>query len=166
MWLAIVFIVVTILARLIPHVPNFSPLVAVALFSGVYLKKRWALIIPLVIYMVSDLIMGLHNVVLFTWGSMALVALIGIYLKRHKTPLAILSGTLVSSVVFFIVTNFGVWLGGWYTLTFAGLVDCFTLAIPFFRTSLLANIVYVGVLFGVYEFLSRKVVVARKQPIS
>ena len=166
MWLAILFIFITISARLVPHIPNFSPLVAVALFSGVYLKRRWAVVIPLGIYVVSDLIMGLHNTIPFTWGSMVLITCVGIYLKKRKTPVAVLSGTLFSSILFFIVTNLGVWLGGWYSLTPQGLVQCFTMAIPFFRTSLVSNILYVAVLFGIYEFILSRRRVAVKQSLS
>ncbi len=166
MWLAILFIIFTVAVRLIPHVPNFSPLVAIALFAGVYLRKRWAFIIPLVIYVTSDLIIGVHDAVLYTWGSMALIIGIGLYLKSRKTPMTILGGTLVSSILFFIVTNFGVWASGWYPRTLEGLIQCFTLAIPFFRTSLASNILYGAVLFGAYELITKKIRTPLKQTVS
>ena len=157
MWLAAIFIVITILTRLIPHVPNFSPLVGVALFSGVYLNKKYGYILPLSIYILSDFFVGLHNTVFFTWSSIILIYFLGTYLSKRKNFANTIIFTLTSSILFFIVTNFGVWLMGWYPRTLEGLVHCYTLALPFFRTSLLANFIYVGILFGVYEYFSKRV---------
>lgn len=166
MVIAILLIIITVLSRLLPHIPNFSPLVAVALFSGVYLNKRYSFLIPLVIYIVSDIIIGLHNTVFFTWSTIILIYFLGHYLSKRKTVFNIISYTLLSSIIFFVVTNFGVWLVGWYPRTLEGLIKCFTLAIPFFRTSLLADLTYVGLLFGVYEILVRKSRLPLKQPLS
>ena len=157
MWLAIIFIVVSILSRLIPHVPNFSPLVGVALFSGVYLNKKYGYILPLSIYILSDSIVGLHNTVFFTWSSIIIIYFLGTYLGKRKTFTNTIFFTLVSSILFFILTNFGVWLMGWYPRTWEGFIHCYTLAIPFFRMSLLANFVYVGILFGTYEYFSKRI---------
>ena len=157
MWLAILFIILGVVFRLIPHVPNFTPLAGIALFSGVYLNKKHGYIIPLAIYIISDFIVGMHNTVFFTWVSIAMIYFLGVQLKKRKTASNTILFTLISSVAFFIVTNFGVWLMGWYPRTLEGLANCYTLAIPFFRTSLLSNLIYVGVTFGLYEyFLSRK----------
>jgi hypothetical protein len=157
MWLTIIFIVVGIFSRVIPHMPNFSPLVAVALFSGVYWNKKHGFLLPLGIYILSDLIIGLHNTVFFTWSSIVVIYFLGTYLKNKRTVTSTIVYAFISSVIFFIITNFGVWAMGWYPHTLNGFFQCFYLAIPFFRTSLLADLMYVGVLFGVYEyFLSRK----------
>lgn len=146
--------IIGIFSRFIPHLPNFVPLAAIALFSGAYLNRKYAVIVPLVLYVVSDLILGLHNVVFFTWGSIILISFLGTALRDKKTFPNILGFTLISSVLFFIITNFGVWVMGWYPRTLSGLVQCYVMAIPFFRASLLSNLVYAGVLFGVYELLS------------
>ena len=165
MWIAIVIIFITLFARLIPHVPNFSPLVAVALFSGVYLKKRYSFLIPLSIIIFSDLIIGFHNTIIFTWGSVLLIYFLGKNLAKRKNLLTTVSYTLISSVLFFIITNFGVWLMGWYPRTAAGLLNCYIMAIPFFRTSLAANLIYVGIMFGIYEYFLLKKPVLLKQPL-
>ena len=158
MWLVILFIILGVIFRVIPHVPNFTPLAGIALFSGVYLNKKHGYIVPLAIYIISDLIVGMHNTVFFTWASIAIIYFVGVYLRGRKTVSNTALFTLISSVVFFIITNFGVWLMGWYPRTLQGLTQCYTLAIPFFRTSLLANFIYVAVTFGLYEyFLSKKV---------
>jgi len=162
MWLSVILIVIAILTRLIPHVPNFSPLVGVALFAGVYWDKKYGFLLPLAIYIISDILIGLHNTVLFTWSSIVIIYVLGAYLRKHKTAMRIALYTFVSSIIFFIISNCGVWLMGWYPRTAAGLAQCFYLAIPFFRVSFLADLVYVAVLFGTYEFFLAKHVLARE----
>lgn len=162
----ILLITITALTRFIPHLPNFSPLVAVALFSGVYLKKRFSFLVPLAIFVVSDAVIGMHDAVAITWLSILIIYFLGYYVRNHKTVTHILSFTFLSSCIFFLLTNFGVWLFGWYPHTPAGLADCFIRAIPFFRTSLVADFVYVGLLFGVYELLVARRKLPLKQPLS
>ena len=98
--LAISLIIIGILLRFIPHTANFTPVAAIAIFAGVYLNKKQALIVPLLLMVLSDIFLGMHNVVLFTWGSFVLVTLLGIWAKNHKTFKVIASGALVSSVLF------------------------------------------------------------------
>ena len=161
MWLALIFISLGILTRFIPHMPNFVPLAAVALFSGVYWNKKHGYLVPLAIYVVSDLIMGLHAVVLFTWGSIVAIYFLGKLLKKRKTVVNTTLFTFVSSVLFFIISNLGVWIMGWYPRTTEGLIQCYVYALPFFRTSLISNFAYVAIFFGSYEyFLSRKKLVS------
>ena len=154
--LIIGLLIIGLLSRIIPHAPNFTPIIAIALFSGTYLNKKYSLLIPFALYVISDLIIGLHGVVLFTWSSVIIIAALGQTLKKNKSFLRLAGYTLASSVFFFIITNFGVWLTGWYPKTYAGLVQCYTLAIPFFRVSLAGNLIYVTVLFGIYQFVLNK----------
>ena len=142
------------LSRLLPHPDNFTPVMAIALAGGVYLDKRYALIIPLAALIISDMFIGFHNTIFFVYGSFTLIGMLGIWLKSHKKPLPILATALFSSILFFIVTNFGVWLtgGGWfYPKTWQGLIECYTLAIPFFRNTVAGDMVYTVVLFGIFE---------------
>jgi hypothetical protein len=142
--------------RLIPHAPNMAPIAAIALFSGAYLNKRIVPWVPLVIMVASDLIIGLHNVVFYTWGAFILIGFIGMWLKERKTPGKILGATLFSALLFFVITNFGVWLA-WYPHTLEGVTTCFIKAIPFFRNTIIGNVVFAAVLFGAYE-LARRIV--------
>jgi hypothetical protein len=145
------------LSRLLPHPDNFTPVMAIALAGGVYLDKRLALIIPLAALIISDMFIGFHNTIFFVYGSFLIIGFLGLWLKSHKKPFTILGTTLFGSTIFFIITNFGVWLtgGGWfYPKTWQGLVECYTLAIPFFRNTVAGDVVYTGVLFGLFE-LSR-----------
>ena len=152
----IALFILGLITRLIPHLPNFTPIVAIALFSGAYLNKKYGLWLAVSLYIASDLIIGLHGMVLFTWSSVLLISLIG--RRMHEKKLTSLLGyTVASSLLFFVLTNFGAWLSGWYPITLEGFFQCYRNALPFFRSSLAANLLYVGVLFGVYEFFSYRV---------
>jgi hypothetical protein len=155
--LAISLILVGILLRFMPHAYNFTPVAAIALFSGVYLKRKYAIIVPLVLMAVSDLFIGMHNVVIFTWGSFILAALIGILIRKNKSAARILGGSLAASLVFFIVSNFGVWLMGWYPLNLKGLVDCYVMALPFLRDFTVSTLIYTVLFFSAYELTARLV---------
>ncbi len=155
--LAMSLILFGILLRFIPHLPNFTPVAAIALFAGVYLNKKQALIVPLLLMVISDIFLGMHNVVSFTWGSFALVTLLGFWARNHKTFLGIVSSSIVSSVLFYLVTNFGVWAMGWYPQNLKGLLNCYILGLPFLRTFTVATLVYAAVFFGAYEFIASKV---------
>jgi hypothetical protein len=155
--LAISLIIIGILLRFIPHTANFTPVAAIAIFAGVYLNKKQALIVPLLLMMLSDLFLGMHNVVIFTWGSFVLVTLLGSWAKNHKSFKAIVSTTIVSSVLFYVITNFGVWAMGWYPQDLKGLLDCYILGLPFLRNFGLATFIYTVIFFGAYEFIARRV---------
>jgi hypothetical protein len=153
--LALSLIICGILLRFSGHAPNFTPVAAIALFSGVYLNKKYAFIVPLALMIVSDMFLGMHNVVIFTWGGFVLTTLLGLWLKNKKTVLGVASAAVVSSLVFYIVSNFGVWLMGWYPRTLGGLLDCYIMAVPFLRNFTLATLIYAGVFFGLYELIAR-----------
>lgn len=156
MWLVVLFIGVGVASRLLPHAPNFSPLAAVALFSGLYCNRRYGYLIPLAIYVVSDFILGLHNTVIFTWGSLIIIYFLGRHLRQRKTTARAFFYTLLSALTFFVVTNFGVWLMGWYPYTASGLAQCFINALPFFRMSLVADLVYGAAFFGACEYYAAR----------
>jgi len=155
--LAISLIIIGILFRFIPHTANFTPVAAIAIFAGVYLNKKQALIVPLLLMVLTDVFLGMHNVVLFTWGSFVLVTLLGVWAKKHKTFKGIVSTSIASAVLFYLITNFGVWAMGWYPQTAKGLLDCYILGLPFLRTFTVATLVYVVVFFGAYELIARRV---------
>lgn len=155
--LAISLILIGILLRFVPHTANFTPVAAIALFAGVYLNKRQALIVPLLLMVVSDIFLGMHNVAIFTWGSFVLVTMIGFWAKNHKTFKGIVSASVVSSFLFYLITNFGVWAMGWYPQDAKGLLDCYILGLPFLRNFGAATLLYSAVFFGVYELIARKV---------
>jgi hypothetical protein len=146
-----VIIVGAVLLRLIPHLPNFAPIAAMALFGGTYLNKKYALVIPLLAMFVSDLFLGFHSTMPYVYSSFFLTGLIGLWLRSHKNWKNVLAASLGSSVLFFLVTNFGVWASGWYPQTLTGLTQSYLAAIPFFRNTLAGDLFYTGVFFGGYE---------------
>ena len=130
----ILFILVAAIIRLFPHMPNFTPITAMALFSGVYFTdKRFAFLVPLLAMFISDLFLGLYTISIFVYLAFILVGFIG--LKSKKVSITTI---LLSSISFFIITNLGVWFLA-YPKTIDGLIECYTLAIPFFRNSLIGD---------------------------
>jgi hypothetical protein len=136
--------------RLVPHPPNFSPIDAMALFSGAYLGRRWgAFVAPLAALLLSDLVLGFYHGMATVYATVALIVMIGWWVSSRRTPLRIGAAAVVSSVVFFVITNFGMWLfSGFYPVTYAGLVACYTAAIPFFQNTVAGDLFYAVLLFG------------------
>ena len=154
-WIIYGLIVLGVVARLVPHPPNATPLMAIALFGGTYLAKRWAILLPLGIVAISDVLIGWHTTVPFTWGAFALTGMIAWWIRPRPSATRILGGTLAGSVLFFLITNFGAWVGhDMYPHTAAGLWQCYVAAIPFFRHTLLGNLVYVTTLFGTFALIT------------
>lgn len=153
--LAFILLVFGILSRLLVTVPNFSPALALVLFGGVHLKKPYALLLPVALMMLSDLFLGLHHLVFFTWGSLILVSLIGRWLRHRKSPIHVIGASVGSAVVFFLITNFGVWIMGYYPRSVEGFLQCYAMAIPFFRSTLLSTVSYSAVVFGIYALAER-----------
>ncbi|MDO8513227.1 MAG: hypothetical protein Q7S37_01885 [bacterium] len=158
-------IAIGVVARLLPHPANFAPISALALFSGAYLSRRNAIIIPLAAMLISDIFLGFHIIMPYVYTSFLIVALLGVYLKNNIKFRNIFALSLSGSLIFFIITNFGVWLqSGMYPHTLTGLASCFTLAIPFYRNTLLGDLVYTTAFFGIYAFVEN-VFFARKPNI-
>ena len=150
-------VVLSIAGRLLPHPPNFTPVVALALFAGVYLasKTRWALLLPVVVMFFSDLVIGFYDpkLMVVVYGGFFAVGLIGQLISKKKNTATIIFGTISASLLFYLVTNFAVWaFSPWYPHTIEGLMLSYTLALPFFRYALLGNLLFVGLFFGIYEF--------------
>jgi hypothetical protein len=137
-------------SRLIPHPPNVASITAVALFGGAYLTdKRMALIVPLAALLLSDLVLGFYRHMEIVYGSFLLVVCLGFWLQRKRSAVRIAGAALASSVIFFIITNFGVWaFESLYPKTAAGLLACYVAAIPFFQNTVLGDALYAAVLFG------------------
>ena len=153
---ALLLIVIGVSLRLLPHLPNFAPIAAIALFGGVYFSKKISLIIPLFAMLISDIFLGFYQPILmaFVYGSFLLCVVLGFWLKRHKKWQTVLGSSILAALIFFILTNFAVWVfTPWYTKTFSGLIQCYLMALPFFRNTLWGNLFYTSCFFGVYEML-------------
>jgi predicted Co/Zn/Cd cation transporter (cation efflux family) len=145
--------------RLLPHLPNVSPVAAMALFGGAYFAdKRMAFLVPLLALFLSDLVLGLHNSMIFVYAGFALTVAIGFLLKGRVTITNTAFATVVSSVLFFLLTNLGAWMtSGLYARSAEGLMQAYVAGIPFFQNSLLGNLVFVAVIFGGYHLLQKNV---------
>lgn len=154
--LAAGFVAMGVLARLVPHPWNVTPLTAIALFAGAHLPKRASLLLLLGIVALSDWLLGWHATMPFTWGALGLTALLGWRLRTRLSARRILLGSLGGSIGFFLITNFGVWwVGGLYPSTMEGLWQCYAAAVPFFRNMLAGDLVYTAAFFGGYALATR-----------
>lgn len=156
------------LFRLVPHWPNFTPVAAIALFGGACLNKRYlAFLIPLTALFISDLILGFHAMMGWVYAGFIITACIGMFLKKRITPLTVAGASLVSSVIFFLLTNFGAWIASpIYPDTFAGLIESYvaglaffndgSYGISFFMNEILGSLFYNTVLFGSLYLVSKR----------
>ena len=153
-YFALFLILIGMGVRLVPHAANFTPLTALALFSGTVLSPGAALTVPLAAMMASDLVIGPHDLFWLVWGSFFLTVCIGFWVKQNPGIRNILLGTFAGSLLFFVLTNLGVFLfENMYPKNQAGLAECFVMALPFFRSSLLGDFFYSGVLFGIFYWV-------------
>ena len=162
--------------RLVPHPPNITRIAAMALFGGVhFINKRIAFLVPLAAMYISDLVLGFffydfgwfHGLMPFVYASFVVTVCLGFLVRRRLTPLTVGGAALIGSILFFIVTNFGVWLvSNLYPKTLAGLLSCYVAAIPFFRNTLAGNEAYTLVLFGGFALAQHYLPILRADPVA
>lgn len=149
-------ILLGVLSRLLPHPANFTPIGAIALFSGFFFKNKNYAFLPLITLAFSDLVIsGYYGPVMFyVYGSFLLVFFIGqFFLRLSSSPNRILISSLLTSLLFFIITNFAVWFHGTiYSKDLAGLITCYFAALPFFRNTLLGDLFYNFTFFAALKF--------------
>jgi len=155
--------------RLVPHPPNFTPIGAMALFSGAYLGRRaLAFVAPLGAMLLSDALLGFYSGFWITYLAIGLVVLIGWLALSRVSPLRVGAAAIASSITFFLVSNFGTWaLSGMYPHSGAGLAACYIAAIPFFQNTLAGDLFYATLLFGgfrIAELLVPRISVTNAQP--
>lgn len=144
------FVVVlgAVFMRLIPHIPNVAPIAALALFSGVIVSDGKGYMIPLAAMVISDFFLGFHTTIPFVYGSFLLIVGIGYLLRKKLSPFTVGLGSLSGSILFFIITNLGVWItSSMYEKNISGLLRCYTMGLPFFRNTVLGDMFYTVVFF-------------------
>ncbi|WP_078125202.1 DUF6580 family putative transport protein [Leptospira alexanderi] len=149
-------ILIAVASRYFPHPANFTPILAVSLFAGAhFVSKKLSLLLPVCALFMSDLLIGLHDQMLPVYGMVLLLVVAGWQLRTSSSAVRIAFWSLGGSAVFFIVTNFYVWLAGYYSYDLNGLVQCYIMAIPFFQNSLLGDMFYTTVLFGGFALIEK-----------
>ena len=141
------------ISRFIPHPPNFTSLIALSFYVPVFLGIIY---IPYLIlsFAITDIVIGYHTGTFFTWGSVFLIGVISQFFS--KTLITRISGALIGALVFFIITNFGVWVSGMYGYTLSGLITCYLLAIPFFAYSLVSTLFFSAIFESGYKLCKNK----------
>ena len=137
------------LSRIIPHPPNFTPVLAMAVFMPYLTRDLYsAMLVPLSAMFVSDFYLGFHSSMFWVYISILLGTTLSQYtISIKKTYVHLGSNALLSSTIFFIITNFAVWMsGGLYPHTMDGLILCYTMAIPFFGNTLAGTLFYISLL--------------------
>ncbi|MDP8290325.1 MAG: hypothetical protein P9M02_05115 [Candidatus Susulua stagnicola] len=155
--LIITLFIFGLVTRLMPHLPNFTPILAISLFAGAYFNKKYAIWFPIALYTISELIIGGNDVIFFTAGSIFLITLLGMRLRGRTSLKNNLFYGLISPIIFFLISNFGVWAIGWYPPTLIGLTQCYIMALPFLKVSILASVSYVAVLTLANNLIVNKV---------
>ena len=136
-------------SRFVPHPPNFTSLIALSFYVSVLLGIRF---IPALIFsfLITDLIIGFHNTIFFTWGSVILIGLVSKYF--NKSIAFRIFGALSGAIIFFIFTNFGVWISGLYEYTLSGFITCYILALPFFGYSIISTLIFSVIIETIYKY--------------
>jgi Family of unknown function (DUF6580) len=144
--------------RLIPHLPNFTAVGAIALFGGAYFaNKKLAFAVPLIAMFLTDLILGSHATIIAVYIAFSLMVVIGMTMIKKKKAVNIIAAGIVATIAFFIITNFAFWITGiLYPMTFSGLAECYIAALPFFGYNMAGNLFYAGVMFGLFELAKVK----------
>ena len=142
--LPISLILILALARLIPHPPNFTPIIAVAILSGYFFKNIYISFLTLIISMlIADIFLGFHNNIFFVYISLLIISYTFFKIGEKINYKNLIFYSFFGSLVFFIISNFGVWLlGEMYEKNLAGIIECYILAIPFFGNTFLSTLIF------------------------
>jgi len=165
--------VIVAASRFLPHPPNVACVGALGLFAGCYLAGRRAYLVPLAVLLLSDLVghlfkvpgMGFYHPItmLCVYAGAISAVPVGRWIQSNRSKLRLPAGSLAASTLFFLISNFGVWLGGWYPITGLGLLACYTSAIPFFGYTIAGDLLFTILLFGAWEWSHETVTFGRPQ---
>jgi len=151
--LILFLIFVGVMSRIYPYAPNFTPMLSIALLSGFYSKNKFFVLLPIFIMLISDIMIGNHAIVPWVYSSFILIFALG-YLIKKSSYSNIFIFSILSSVIFFVISNLGVWFTGGYSYSFNGLIACYTAAIPFFKNTLISTVLYSSVIHSVVSVVS------------
>ena len=138
-------------SRFIPHPPNFTSLIALSFYIPALFGVPFVSLV-IVAFVITDLVIGMHSIVFFTWGSIVIIGIISKYFIKKTTTR--ISGVMLSVCIFFIISNFGVWVLGSYEYSFKGLLECYIAAIPFFGNTIISTLIFstlIEIIFSIYK---------------
>lgn len=146
--------ILAVLGRLLPHPPNFTPLTGATLFGGAKLAKPWNYLLPIAVLFLTDIFLGFHKTMPYVYVSFLAIAVFGqLFLKKKASLWRVAGLSLASSLLFFLVTNFGVWqVGGLYPHTGAGLMESYLMGLPFLRNTVAGDVVFSVGFFALYQW--------------
>ncbi len=141
------------ITRFIPHPPNFTSLIALSFYVPAFFGLR-SLPIVLASFAVTDLFIGLHSTIFFTWGSVLAIGLFSKYLS--KTFVNRILGSIIGALMFYLITNYGVWFLGMYPSDLSGLVQSYVMGIPFFGYSLISTLIFGLLIEAIFKIIKFK----------
>ena len=155
-------IILLALSRLIPHPPNFTPILGMAVFSGAIINKKiLAYLVPLSAMLLSDLYLGFHSGMPIIYFTLAICVLIGTFIESRVTILNSILGITAGVLVFYLITNFTVWYGsGMYENSFSGLITCYVMGLPFLQNTFISSLIYGMGAFLIYEVINKRLILA------
>ena len=155
-------IILLALSRLIPHPPNFTPILGMAVFSGAIINKKIvAYLVPLAAMLLSDLYLGFHSGMPIIYFTLAICVLIGTFIESRATILNSILGITAGVLVFYLITNFTVWYGsGMYENSFSGLITCYVMGLPFLQNTFISSLIYGMGAFLIYEVINKRLILA------
>jgi len=154
--LAILLVVLGAGSRLLNLPPNIAAVTGVTIFAGYAIRNIWlALLVPICAMALADVVLGWYPGVVFTYAGMACGVFVARTLLKPLTPVRLIATTFLSSLAFFVLSNFGTWAEGWYGYTLDGLAGCFIAGLPFWQNSLIADVTSTALVFGVYLLAKR-----------
>ena len=155
-------IILLALSRLIPHPPNFTPILGMAVFSGAIINRKIvAYLVPLAAMFISDLYLGLHSGMPIIYFTLAICVLIGTFIESRVTILNSIFGITAGVLVFYLITNFTVWYGsGMYENSFSGLITCYVMGLPFLQNTFISSLIYGMGAFLIYEVINKRLILS------
>ena len=152
-------LIVLAASRFVPHPPNFTSLLALSFYVPAIFGISY---IPAIVFsfFVTDAIIGFHGITFFTWGSVVLIGLMANHFSSSIVKRV--AGSLLGAVIFFVVTNFGVWVSGFYGYSLGGFITCYLLAIPFFAYSLISTVVFSSLIEIIYKLKQKSYPIFKK----
>tara|TARA_B100001027_G_scaffold47413_1_gene31141 strand:- start:292 stop:807 length:516 start_codon:yes stop_codon:yes gene_type:complete len=155
-------IILLALSRLIPHPPNFTPILGMAVFSGAIINRKIvAYLVPLAAMFISDLYLGLHSGMPIIYFTLAICVLIGTFIESRVTILNSILGITAGVLIFYLITNFTVWYGsGMYENSFSGLITCYVMGLPFLQNTFISSLIYGMGAFLIYEVINKRLILA------